>query len=86
MSSRRSKVDESTMHLPDGTPVTVRLYAGGAGPMVRVIAQRRLSVVGLWPSRPGTDSMVEITLHASSDEVPSPTATDVRLRPASGVI
>jgi hypothetical protein len=74
MSARRSKVDETTMHSPDGTPVTIRLYAGGAGHMVRVIAQRRLSVVGLWPSKPGTDSLVEISLHTASDEVPEPGA------------
>lgn len=63
MPGRRHIVDKTTSKMTDGTEIELRIYEGGAGPLIRVIARRKLSVVGLWPAADGSESNLEIEIH-----------------------
>lgn len=70
MPTRRHVVDSATARMTDGTEVELRVFEGGAGPLVRVIARRKLSVVGLWPAADGSESNVEIEIQGSMTSSP----------------
>jgi hypothetical protein len=63
MSARRHIVETTAATMTDGTSIELRLFEGGVGPLVRVVANRKLSVVGLWPAADGRESNVEIKIH-----------------------